>query len=116
MKSLTKKQILKREKRILKKELKNRWIKVRQEIKDKQNNKCYMCSKEAFGKSAHIHHIIDRRFLELFYNPLNLVLLCPRCHKLDRLSVHNSSIYFSEMLRLREPERYEYLIKQLKTS
>ncbi len=100
-------------KRQEKKEKNKQWNIVRQEVKDLQNNKCYMCNAEIYGMSAHIHHIADRRFKELFLEKQNLILLCPRCHKFDKLSVHNTSIYFSEMLRKKEPERYYYLLKMI---
>ena len=89
------------------------WNQIREQVKLKQNNRCYLCNKEVKGRSANVHHIIDRRFKDLELAPFNLVLLCPRCHKFDKFSVHNTSIYFSEILRKREPERYELLINYL---
>jgi 5-methylcytosine-specific restriction endonuclease McrA len=113
-KKITKAEIQKKEKRALRKAKKVQWEEVRQLVKDAQNNKCYICNKEVYGMSSHIHHIIDRRFKELFTEPKNLILLCPTCHKFGKLSVHNTAIYFSEILREREPERFAQLIKFLK--
>lgn len=114
MKKITKKQELKKIKRKNKIEFNKKWKAIRELVKFGQDNKCYICDKEVFGKSAHIHHIIDRRILELFFNLNNLVLLCPRCHKLDPYSVHNSSLYFVEILKNKEPKRYEYLTDFIK--
>jgi len=105
-KKLTKAYLKKQEK----KERNNKWKLVRQTVKDMQNNYCYVCDKEVYGMSAHVHHIIDRRIKALFFDLNNLVLLCPNCHKFDALSVHGTSIYFSEILRKKEPERFQYLI------
>ena len=113
-KKITKAQIQKKERRLLRKEKKAQWEAVRQLVKDAQNNKCYMCNKEICGMSSHVHHIIDRRFKEMFFELNNLILLCPTCHKFGKLSVHNTAIYFSEILREREPERFAQLIKFLK--
>ena len=99
-----------------KRELKNKWNLVRQQVKDIQNNKCYLCNKEVYGKSANIHHIIDKRFKELYLDINNLILLCPICHRLGKIAVHNTSIYFSEILRKKEPKRYKYLMNYLDLS
>jgi len=101
------KKLLKKQAR---KEQKIKWNLVRQQVKERQNNKCYICEKEIFGKSAHTHHIVDRRVKELFFDLQNLILLCPRCHKLDKLSVHNTAIYFSMILQKKDIERWNYLI------
>jgi hypothetical protein len=115
VKKVTKASLLKKEKRKIKKEFKLLWNELREKVKTNQNNKCYFdnCQREVFGKSAHIHHIISRDIKILKYDIFNLVLLCPSHHKLHPLSVHQTSIYFSEMLRIKEPDRYNYLIKRL---
>jgi hypothetical protein len=97
-------------KKLEKKEFKKRWNEVRQKVKETQENKCYVCKKEVYGKSAHIHHIVDRRVKELFLDENNLVLLCPLCHKLGSLSVHTTAICFGEILRRNDLKRYNYLI------
>ena len=106
----TKQQIKKLEKR----EKKKKWEIIRKRVKEIQKNRCYLCNSEVYGKNAHIHHIIDRRIKELFFDLNNLVLLDSSCHKLSSLSVHNTSIYFSEILRNKEPNIYNYLINFIK--
>lgn len=112
-KKILKSVLVKREKRKIRREERERWNMLRDNVKITQGNHCYICEKEVFGKSAHIHHIISRDIKELKYDRLNLVLLCPVHHKLGSLSVHQTSIYFSELLRKREPERYYYLLSRI---
>lgn len=112
IKKETKEQIRKREKRLAKRELNKAWLIVKKEVEEIQGHKCYICEKEVHGMSSQIHHIIDRRIKELFLDPLNLVLLCPLCHRLGPFAVHQSAIWFSEKLIRKEPERYIYLISK----
>jgi 5-methylcytosine-specific restriction endonuclease McrA len=116
MVKVTKKVLRVREKRKLKREAKELWIKLRQEVISEQGNRCYLCGKKISKKKNKIdvHHIIDRRNKKLMYNKLNLVGLCKRCHRLSPLAVHQTAIYFSEILRTKEPERYSYLLERLK--
>jgi hypothetical protein len=114
-KKVLKSVILKRERKMIKRKEKELWNQLREKVKYLQDNRCYYpnCNLEIFGKSAHIHHIISRDIKEFKYDILNLILLCPRHHKLSPLSVHQTSIYFSDILRNKEPERYYYLLNKL---
>lgn len=98
----------------LSKETKLAFKLVKEEVKNKQNNKCYICGREIYGKSAQLHHIIDRRVKDLFADERNLILLCPACHNLGIWSVHKTSILLSEIIKSKEPERYKFLIEELK--
>lgn len=117
MKKVTKAILKKREKRAIKRLEREKWLKLREEVKVRQNNKCYYpnCTFDISGKNSHIHHIVSRQFKELKYDPENLVLLCTRHHIFDKLAVHETSIYFSELLRTLEPSRYQYLLSRIKS-
>jgi len=113
-KKITKKEIRRKEKKAAKRAMRELWDKLREEVKKIQSNKCYICNEEVLGARAHCHHIISREIKSLQYDIQNLVLLCPGDHKLKALSVHKTSILFSELLRTREPERYNYLLEKIK--
>ena len=112
VKKITKAILQKREKRKNKRELKQKWNLLRKEVIELQNNKCFLCKK--YNSKLNIHHIIDRRIKETAYDKLNLVGSCPMCHRLSPLAVHQTSIYFSEMLRIADNERFYYLLSKLK--
>lgn len=109
---ITKKQLKKQEKRLLKKNNKLLWLKLRNEVYNFQNEKCYLCQNNVSLNKMDIHHIIDRRFKPLEFDKLNLVGLCKRCHRLSIFAVHQSSIYFSDILRTKDNDRYYYLLNK----
>jgi len=98
----------------LSKEEKKEWKKIRIKVLEKQEYKCYLCGKEIKGKTANIHHIIDKRIRQFLLDENNLVGLCPRCHQLGPLAVHKTAIYFSEKLKEKDLDRFNYLIGELK--
>ena len=115
-KKITKAILKKREKRLIKRKNKELWNKLKLEVLLRQDFRCYVCFKKASKRKNKIdvHHIIDRRYKPLMYDPANLVGLCSRCHRLAPHAVHQSSIYFSELLRIREIERYNYLLNKFR--
>ena len=113
-KKITKATLKKRERRAKRKADRILWNSCREQVKIIQDNKCFLCSKEVIGMKAHVHHIISREFKILKYDIKNLILLCPYCHKFGPFSVHKTSIWFSETLRLKDPERYEYLLSRIR--
>lgn len=112
MQKISKKVLKGREKRLVRKQEIKLWNLLRENIISKQGNKCYLCEKEFKNSKMDIHHIIDRRVRPLKFEPLNLVGLCKRCHRLSFQAVHQSCIIFSEKLRLKENERYYFLLKK----
>ena len=113
MKKITKTILKKRAKRLMNRQNKELWTKLRNEVILEQDNRCYLCNKKIKKSKIDLHHIIDRRIKKLTYDKLNLVGLCKRCHRLSPYSVHQSSIVFSDLLKNKETKRYNYLLKKL---
>lgn len=59
------------------------------------------------------HHLFSRHFRDcpLKFDIMNLICLCPICHKFGDKSAHKNPIWFGEWLRLNKPEIYEYVLK-----
>lgn len=60
-----------------------RWQKLRKEILRRDNNECQWCKKKGLVRKAEvIHHLKEAdRYIDLFYEPSNLISLCRVCHE-----------------------------------
>lgn len=77
------------------------------------DDRCAVCGREN-SKDAPLnaHHIMPRQmFSGLRFDPKNLLLCCPKCHKLGKFSAHKGGIWIAEWLRTHEPQKYEYCLK-----
>jgi hypothetical protein len=116
MKELTKKQILKKEKRQLKRILKSRLEFFKYIVIKRDNDTCQMCNKKLIeNKSKHVHHILPntKKYFQLRDNPMNGVLLCPYCHRFSPMSPHQNSLYFGYWLKRHNRPQYDFLVSQL---
>jgi len=69
--------------------LKNKcWRILSKLIRKQTDNKCQLCGST---KYLNVHHLEDARLNpELFFEKMNLVVLCARCHKFGKNSFHRS--------------------------
>lgn len=57
----------------------NRWIKLKNEILERDCKKCWKCES---NQRLEVHHIVSKtRYPELYYDELNCITLCHWCHK-----------------------------------
>ena len=121
-KILTSSQLKKKEERRLRilkrKEAEEKYKKWRSDIYQRDNNICMCCNKDLSCVNPHnkqAHHILDKKnYKELMLDLNNGVLLCYYCHKMSPLSPHMSSLAFVEVLKVKKPYQYEYLLEFLK--
>lgn len=87
------------------------WNQCSKEIRERDNNQCVICGKTGL---LHVHHILPKeRFKDLKFDPLNLISLCPSCHRFSRYSAHKNGLFFSEFLRLKRPIQYQYCMNKI---
>jgi len=58
------------------------------------------------------HHIIPREIKETRHDPLNGISLCPKHHKFGIFSAHRNPLWFLTLLKLKAPNKYNYLVNQ----
>lgn len=109
---------LKRENKREFKEKLNKW-KDKVIIRDKVT--CQKCGKRLgiLKNTKRPHHIISlqnvkRKYSELLTDINNGILLCQFCHKWAPNSAHQGGFEFYNWFKNKFPERYEYLLSQLK--
>ena len=62
-------------------------------VKLRDGYKCAVCGSI---KNLNTHHIVDKRFYPLRYDPKNGITLCALHHKLDKLSIHNNPFFINQ--------------------
>ena len=115
-KKITKAKLEKKEKRRLKRELKEAWKKVRLEVLERDNYECQMCKHKldpTKPSGTHTHHIVPRQYKELFLDKNNLLTLCTMCHKWSKRSAHQNAIYFVMWFKDAFPDRFVYLYEKM---
>jgi ssDNA-binding Zn-finger/Zn-ribbon topoisomerase 1 len=102
---MTKRQLLKR--------LRNRAYKLWREcVLIRWGYKCVGCGEK---KLPNCHHIVPKIFASLRYDPINGIVVCPKCHKFDnRFSAHKNLLWFAVLLvsKLAAGE-IKYLIRKM---
>ena len=108
---MTKKDEIKKERRLAKRALKNRWEIARALAAERDNHQCQVCHNHVEGKSCNVHHILpESKQYEILYDNLqNLITLCPRCHRLGPESAHRGGFVFTLWLEKNKLEQYNYL-------
>lgn len=106
-KTLTKKQ-LKRKERI---EIKKKFRQWSIDVRNRDNNVCVICGSI---KKLSAHHIIPREVKELRFDTLNGISICCDHHKYSyACSAHKNSFVFLIWLKHNRPEQYEYLMNKV---
>ena len=92
--------------------IKNRlWRALILYIRKRDENTCQWCLKKSYGKNAHTSHVLGRaQDGRLKFDPINLKLLCYRCHLVWHESPPISGMWFREHF----PERWQYIHSQRK--
>ena len=75
----------------------------------RSNGYCEVCGKSSYICQLHAHHIVTRKIMVLRYDLRNLVCLCAGCHKLNKFSAHENSLWFIDWLTEHRPEDLEYV-------
>lgn len=60
--------------------LTSKWVSIREDIKNEQQNKCMKCGNEIINK-YNIHHLITANISTFRYDKNNLIMVCEDCHK-----------------------------------
>jgi len=113
-KKITKAILKKREKRFMKRQLKDALEKWKIGVITRDNNTCQRCLKDMTNFNKHVHHIIafqavKRKYPELYLDINNGILLCGQCHKFNSNSPHQGGFEFVLWLEKNKPEQYVYL-------
>ena len=114
-KKITKAVLQKREKRLLKRELKNKLEKWKLAVVERDRGLCQKCLKSLpERKNQNVHHIISfqsikRKFPQLLEDIMNGILLCSFCHKWANDSPHQGGFEFTFWLENNKPAQYLYL-------
>lgn len=104
LKRLTKKKILRMQKRQLNKDDKN-W---RITVKNRDNNECVICKNNI---TPHVHHIIPRENKLLRHEIMNGITLCAKHHKFSiDISPHRNPFVFMSWLRKNRIEQTTFLL------
>jgi len=56
------------------------------------------------------HHLLEKRYYpEHKCNPMNGILLCPKCHSFGKFSAHKNGIWFALWLKKNNTIKYEWV-------
>jgi hypothetical protein len=89
-------------------------------VRKRAGFRCEICGRAAGevddrsdeGKKIKIdaHHIDGKKFTSVLrFNPMNGIALCTNCHKFDKNSAHNSTIWFYEAIKAMHNDRLDYI-------
>jgi 5-methylcytosine-specific restriction endonuclease McrA len=94
-------------KKIKKIKEKTRWANFSKEYRN--GKVCSICGSD---KNLNVHHIIGRHVIKskFKYEPNNLIVLCPKCHKFGFKSAHVNPVWFAWWLEKFHPAKYEWVI------
>lgn len=88
---------------------KNLWEIVKTIIRRRDANICQRCGKYVVGRDSHTSHVISKaRSLRLYYDIVNLKVLCMFCHNWWHKNPTESGRWFKEKF----PARDKYLQKR----
>lgn len=95
---------------ITKKTAKNKlWDALKKYVRLRDRNTCQKCKQKVYGVRAHTSHVIGRaQNGRLKYDPLNLKVLCPTCHRWWAACPPESGVWFREYF----PDRWQYIQSQ----
>lgn len=118
MKKITKAALLKREKRLRKREFNEKLKAWKLKVIERDNETCQRCGKDLSNFNKHVHHIISlqavkRKYPSLLEDINNGILLCGQCHKLNMDSPHQGGFEFTFWLEMNKCGQYDYLRKFL---
>jgi len=72
---------------------------------------CVVCGKGP--KYLNLSHILPEEIIEYRLNLDNVVMLCPKHHKLGNYSCHKNPIWFSNWLKKNLPIKFFLAIKRI---
>lgn len=115
MKKITKALLKKRENRKLKRDYKQALKEFKEFCLLRDNYTCQVCRKSMKNDKSkcQVHHIIPKTYKEYSTDVNNGIVLCYRCHKADKNSAHQNSLFFSLWLEKNKEDIYYYLISKL---
>jgi hypothetical protein len=111
---------IRREKRRVKRELRDRIENWKLKVIERDNWTCQRTGKKLLTrKNCHPHHIISlnsvlKKYPSLIDDLNNGILLGYYAHKAAPFSAHQSGLEFSLWFKEKFPERYEYLANKIK--
>lgn len=115
--TLLKEKELRKVKREKKRNEKERYGEWRNSIYLRDNFTCIVCNKylkDGNTKNMQAHHLLAKEtWPELKYDIMNGITLCYFCHKNSKYSPHLNAVTFVELLKIKRPEQYNYLIDYL---
>ena len=84
------------------------WEHCKRIIRARDENECQKCGKYISGSNAHTSHVIPKSYsLRMYYDILNLKLLCGNCHL---RWWHKNPLDASEWFKEKFPKRWQYLM------
>jgi len=115
--TLLKHKLIRKSKRLIKKEAVLRYKEWAKAIKERDGYTCQVCNtnhKDSDPRAIQAAHILSKEnYPELKLDMMNGITLCFSCHKNGRISSHLDGFAFSYFFKNKFPERYEYLIGKL---
>ena len=86
---------------------------LRAQILIRDNYTCQRCGKKLEGRNCHLSHVLPKgKYPELRHDPNNVKILCYHCHI---QFWHKNPIEAMQWFKSTFPERYEYLMKHIKS-
>lgn len=78
-------------------------------VRNRDNNTCQKCGKQVFGSNCHVSHVKSvGAYPNLQFDPLNMKVLCYRCHI---FWWHKEPTEAGQWFEERFPDRFLYLEK-----
>ena len=109
----TKSQMLIKEKKLAKKELKRKEEEWKKTVKERDNYQDQITMEALNGRNCHVHHVLDKKnFPELRFDVMNGLVLSYRNHKVGKYAPHMNALWFSQWFKTKFPERYHYLLQK----
>lgn len=107
MKKITKKQLKKLEKQ----ELSRRWKETRQQVLERDKS-CIFCGATEKLNGAHVLGKEFKIFRHLQFDIRNIYAACSKDHKFGEFSMHRNPLYALEVIRVKYPDNYKFLLSE----
>lgn len=88
------------------------YLQLRALVMERDNEECAVCHKGP--RYLNLSHILPEEFRQFNEDIDNLLMLCPKHHKLGKYSCHNNPIWFIKWLSKHRPEQYWIALDRLR--
>lgn len=86
---------------------------LRKEAMERDNHTCCVPDCDYGPKYLNLAHILPEEITKYKYDIDNVVMLCPKHHKLGNFSCHKNPIWFYKFLRENFPVKFVLALKRI---